>query len=367
MHSTHAIKTERRGPMPIMMHLALMALSQENMQHILQGIHNYHHHDFRREDELSPLESVWTGGASKLLHAPTKTPKQNHAPILLIPSFINGAEIFDLTQERSFMRWLAAQGYDVYLFDWGDLTSETTTPNLTTIITGKLVDALSFVTAQHNTPAHVLGYCLGGNLALALTSYAEKSVKSLTLLDTPWDFHHRDNALRRLLLDSDKNVRALAAKNGGLSTAYLQSLFIQTNIMQSAAKYANFGRNDPQSALAKHFVATEDWVNGGADIPAALIAECISIFYKDNASHTRQWALDNGHNILPSQINCPCMIITPKNDAIVPYATSHALKLHMPEATCISPDTGHIGMLVGRKAEQICWQPILSFLAQHEK
>ncbi len=366
MQSTQAHKTKRHGPMPIMMHLALMALSQENMQHILQGIHNYHHHDFYRGDDLPPLESVWTSGASRLLKAPATSAQKQPIPMLLIPSFINGAEIFDLTAERSFIRWLAMQGFDCYLFDWGPLTEETEQQSLDRLINGKLAAALSFISDEHKSSAHILGYCLGGNLALALATVQPEKVKSLTLLATPWDFHHRDNTLRPLLLNSDKMVRALADKNAALSTSYLQSLFIQTNIMQSAEKYANFGQHDPQSPIAKHFVATEDWVNGGADIPAELIAECIRVFYKDNAASKGHWALNPQHIVSASALTCPCLIIAPRNDSIVPYATSMALAAQIPSAKVIAPESGHIGMLVGRKAQDICWQPIFVFIAMQQ-
>lgn len=361
-HSNQTQKTQRRGPMPIMMHLALMALSPDKVQDILQGLHNYHHHPYDRSQELTELPSIWSAGSVQLLHAKAQQNTASKRPVFIIPSFINGAEILDLTQERSFIRWLAAQGHDCYLLDWGDLTQDTATESLSALITKRLSPALAHIKATHDTAPALIGYCLGGNFAAALAALHSDDVAQLILLAAPWDFHHPDNKLRKLLISQSSMVKEKAQQGGALSTGYLQSLFIQTDLKQSAKKYANFGKHDPSSPIAKHFVATEDWVNGGQDIPAQLILECIERFYKQNASMKNNWQLADGTAIDIKSFTGRTLVFVPLNDHIVPHGTSSAITAHLQNATAMNVDSGHIGMLVGRNAQQICWQPILDFL-----
>ena len=363
----------RRGPLPIMMHLALMALSPDKMKDILTGLHNYHHHPYKRVDALKALPCVWQSGEVRLLHAKaaqstlkSAEDASEKAPIFIIPSFINGSEILDLTQERSLMRWLAAQGHDCYLLDWGDLTQDKAGTSLSDLIMQRLIPAFTYVSQNHSSPPVIMGYCLGGNFALALAALKSAAFSKLILLATPWDFHHVDNSLRPLLLGAEHNVKARAAENGAITTDYLQSLFVQTDLAQSAKKYAYFGGLDQNTDAAAQFVATEDWVNGGQPIPAKLILECISIFYKDNVTMNSQWYINEGGDgdtlIDLTNITNSALIFTPLNDSIVPHASATALSPFLKQATRIDIDTGHIGMLVGRHAKKLCWQPILAFI-----
>jgi polyhydroxyalkanoate synthase len=353
---------KRRGPMPIMMHLALMALSPDKVEDILKGLHNYHHHPYDRNTELTPLPSIWSSGSVHLRHAKAKRAQAGRKPILIIPSFINGSEILDLTRERSLIRWLAAQGHDCYLLDWGDLTQDEHGASLSALITERAAPALTFIKDHTGQPPALIGYCLGGNFAAALAALHGADVSKLVLLATPWDFHHPDNKLRELLLNQKRLVKEKAQDNGALSAAYLQSLFIQTDLKQSAKKYANFGKHAPTTPIAKHFVATEDWVNGGEDLPARLILECIDLLYKKNVTQSEKWQLTDGKAINIQDYAGESLVIAPFHDQIVPHGTSSAITSQLSHASCINVDSGHIGMIVGRKAEQICWQPIYDFL-----
>jgi polyhydroxyalkanoate synthase len=348
--------------MPIMMHLALMALSPDKVEDILKGLHNYHHHPYDRDTELTPLPSIWSSGSVRLLHAKASVGAANHAPIFIIPSFINGSEILDLTRERSLIRWLTAQGHECFLLDWGDLTQDQYGGSFSTLLTKRTTPALQHIKQRTGLSPSLIGYCLGGNFAAALAALHGDDVSKLVLLATPWDFHHPDNHLRTLLMAQKRIVKEKAQSNGALSTAYLQSLFIQTDLKQSAKKYANFGKHPPNTPVAKHFVATEDWVNGGQDIPAQLILEAIELFYKQNVTQNGQWQLDDGREINIQRYAGKSLVIAPIHDQIVPHGTSRAITAQLSNAQCIDADSGHIGMIVGSKAKQICWQPIYDFL-----
>lgn len=356
----------RKGPMPIMMHLALMALSPDDMKDILQGLHNYHHHTYNRDDELPPLETVWQLDQVQLKRAASAdvAAKNCSNPLLIIPSFINGPEILDLTKERSLLRWLNENGIECYLLDWGNLTLDSCGHSFSELVTERLTPALEFIIDTTKKKPTVMGYCLGGNFATALTTLNNDHISKLVLLATPWNFHHEDNKLKPLLLDAERKVKKRAETNGYLTTDFMQSLFIQTDLKQSAKKFANFGRHDPNSKDAKHFVATEDWVNSGQPIPAKLVAECIDTFYRKNATYKDCWMLKNNIRVDVKTIKAKTLIISPKHDHIVPHASSSAITGSLSNASQLNVDSGHIGMLVGRKAKEICWNPLLDFLNQ---
>jgi hypothetical protein len=92
--------------------------AKATMEKVVQGIRLYQLHPYERE--LSRQSIVWAEGQVRLTWHAAKT-KRPKARILVIPSMINGPEILDILPERSLLRWLADQGFDVFPFGMGKL------------------------------------------------------------------------------------------------------------------------------------------------------------------------------------------------------------------------------------------------------
>ena len=151
-------------------------------------------------------------------------------PILVIPSLINRSYILDLSEQNSFMRHLGEklsdQGYAPFLLDWGAPGPIEYQYNLADYVKIPLSQALKTLTdwsrdgnADHGTqPITVIGYCMGGVLALALALRNPQVIKNLVLLATPWNFH-ADSALRpthgrQSAVDKNADGAVVTAWNG---------------------------------------------------------------------------------------------------------------------------------------------------------
>ena len=61
---------------------------------------------------------VWTHRGTTLYRY--RSSRREHAiPVLLVFALINRPEIFDLRPGNSFVEFLLAEGFDVFLVDWG--------------------------------------------------------------------------------------------------------------------------------------------------------------------------------------------------------------------------------------------------------
>ena len=60
---------------------------------------------------------LWRGGAARLLDYGRGAAVP---AVLIVPSLINRHYILDLLRERSFVRYLAAQGLRPLVLDWGE-------------------------------------------------------------------------------------------------------------------------------------------------------------------------------------------------------------------------------------------------------
>lgn len=122
-------------------------------------------------------------------------------------------------------------------------------------------------------------------------------------------------------------------------------------------KFSSFADLDMASEKAKLFVAVEDWVNGGADLPAGIVRQSVNDWYIHNKPVEGKWRI-NRKAILPKKITKPCMVIIPSNDTIVPPKSAKALAKQLPHATQLIVEFGHISMMMASRAEEEFWKPM---------
>ncbi|MDR3516234.1 MAG: alpha/beta fold hydrolase [Azospirillaceae bacterium] len=328
---------------------------------LLTGLHGYRHHPYRRN--LVEPPPVWTEGSSRLLDhgTPSAAPGAAEIPVLLVPSLINRHYILDLSQERSLVRWLAGQGLRPYLLDWGWPGELERRFTLGDYIAGRLDRALAFLCQRHHGPIAVAGYCMGGMLAVALTQLRPASVRSLTLLATPWDFHAGDRALALGLgIAASPFVPALEAW-GEMPVDAIQTLFAGLDPLLVLRKFRRFADLAPGSAEAQAFVALEDWLNDGIPLVAAVARECLIGWYGRNEAALGKWVVA-GCCVDPAAIRVPTLALIPGHDRIVAPASARALANRVPGARILTPALGHIGMIVGRGAVDQVWRPFAQWL-----
>jgi polyhydroxyalkanoate synthase len=146
-------------------------------------------------------------------------------PALFVPSLANGAYILDLSQRRSLLRWLSARGVHPYLLDWGTHGCDEKAFSIVGYTDGPLRASLAALCDRHGGPVHLVGYCMGGNIALAAALKYPNYVDSLTLLATPWGFHAERGSATGLL-SPDGPVEQKIVAMGILPVNLLQAMFV---------------------------------------------------------------------------------------------------------------------------------------------
>lgn len=272
-------------------------------------------------------------------------------PVIFIPSLINPHIVLDLTPQNSLIRHIRAQGFRPFLVDWGQPQREHSAENLDDHITRYLVPLIEHVAAQYSAP-HLVGYCLGGTIALAAAHLAPAA--SLSLIAAPWHFDHygEDKAMLAGLWTDNKEA---CAALGLVPVEVLQIAFWRMDPARTVKKYARLAEAD--DAMLSQFVALEDWANEGAPLTYAAGRALFEQMFADNHSGNGQWVL-NGTNILPETLPCPARQFVSTTDRIVPLASCpHAIE-QVPSAS------GHVGMVVGSSARTTLWQPMAKWLSQ---
>lgn len=331
--------------------------ARRQMDAVLTGLTRYRHHPYCRNLPDPPV--LWQEGSARLLAY--GAPEGRGAAVFFVPSLVNRAYVLDLAPGRSLMRWLAAQGVRPFLLDWGTPQAAERRFSLTDVIAGRLERALAQVVRAVGRPVPVVGYCMGGLLALALAQRRPEQVAGLGLLATPWDFHAQDAALAIQAAGLLAPYGMVIENWGELPLDILQALFAALDPRLALKKFSQFAAMNPASAAAQAFVALEDWLNDGVPLPALVARDCIAGWYGRNDTACGRWLIA-GEAITPQRIAVPTLALIPARDRIVPPASALALARQIPQAQILTPPLGHIGMVVSGGAEKHVWNPLRQWL-----
>jgi polyhydroxyalkanoate synthase len=321
----------------------------------LDGIERYRRHPYRRSLADPPL--LWRDGTTRLLdYGPP-----DGAPLLVVPSLINRAYILDLAPGQSLLRYLSSQGLRPMLVDWDAPAAEERRFGLDDYIAQRLEPALDAAREEAGVAPVVMGYCMGGLLALVLAARRPREVKALALLATPWRFHAERAEHARLLGALAEPIARSFAALGEVPVDVLQALFFAQDALTALRKFTRFAELAEDSAAARGFVALEDWLNDGVSLAVTVARECLGGWYGEDLPGQGRWRVA-GRRVLPAEIQAPSLVVVPGNDRIVPPKTAEALADDLPNAERMTPPLGHIGMITAREAPSAVWAPLAAWL-----
>jgi polyhydroxyalkanoate synthase len=324
-----------------------------------EALLRYRHHPYRRDVAEPPM--VWSEGTTRLVDY---APHSAGAPVLVVPSLVNRAYILDLLEDKSLLRHLAGAGLRPLLVDWGKPGESERGFSLTDYVAGRLEAAFEAAACIAGAPLAVVGYCMGGLLALALAQRRRREVSALALLATPWDFHADQAARARLMGQFAGPLTAMFGALGELPVDVLQGFFAMVDPLLALKKFLRFGAMPAGSAAERDFVALEDWLNDGVPLALPTARECLAGWYGANEPGTGRWVVA-GRPVDPAQIDRPALIVVPAQDRLVPPRSAEPLAALLPRAARLTPPLGHIGMVVGRGAPRTVWNPLAEFLRRH--
>lgn len=291
-------------------------------------------------------EIISTGKIGKLKYF--RSAKADASPILIIPSVINKSDILDINPSRSLCNFLKAH-HHIYLLDWSSPIEDFTASTY-------IEDIIKFarlIHKKHRRQVNLMGYCLGGNLAIASYFHLEQFIDKMVFVATPWDF-------------SKLNYQAPQMLKSGISyiPSALITLFINSiNSDKIIEKYLTFQDKVLLKDDRQLFFQVEHWTNNGLNLSYSVAKMILEDFYNYNLTFHGRWKIKD-MIIDARQIKTPCLVITTNNDRIVSHQCSSALASFLPKATLIESSLGHVGVIISKKSDSKVWQPIIKWLRE---
>lgn len=336
----------QHGPRPLPLFLELLrsetAASPERRQAALAGLAAYQ--TARRPRPRRAMPIVARAGRAVLRDYGGEGP-----PVVFVPSLINPPVVLDMPHGRSLLRWLSRRGVRPLLLDWGEPGPQDRGQDATAHIEGMLLPLLRSI----GEPAALVGYCLGGTMALAAA--AVSPVRGLALIAAPWRFGGFGPVALARIDALWQAAQPTCERLGLVPMEVLQSGFWQLDPARTIAKYERFGRLAPDSAQAKQFVAMEDWANAGAPLTYAAGRQIFDDLFSADLPGRGKWRV-GGAAADPSTLPCPAVEFVSLTDRIVPAASAAGL------ADRRDLRLGHVGMVVGSSARTALWEPLRHWL-----
>lgn len=352
-----ALVKELAAADPRALEAAIDAEAATRFASFLQGVAAYRAHPARRADADIPI--VWSEGTARLLDYGAG---KGGLPVLIVPSLVNRFYVLDLAPGRSLIRHLAEAGLHPFVVDWGAPGEAERGYGLSDYIAGPLERALDAVTAETGRPAAVMGYCMGGLLALALAARRPKAVSALALLATPWDFSTLPRVKRQSLTLMMPGLEMTMRAFGVLPVDVLQALFASLDPWMTVRKFRRFASHGVEPAEADSlFVALEDWLNDGVPLAAPVARETLAGWYLENLPGRGEWLVD-GAAVHPAAVRQPTLVMVPARDHIVAPESAWPLAKELPRADGRAIAAGHIGMVAGSRGPELVHAPLADWL-----
>src|SRR5206468_555881 len=131
----------------------------------------------------TPDEVLEETRAYRLLHYQQMVAKTAKTPILVVYALINRSYVLDLQSDKSWVRSLLSQGFDVYLIDWKPPTAADKYVSFDDYVNCYIDDCVNTVLKKTKVDKLTLhGYCMGATMSTMYTTLHQEKVRNLAVI-----------------------------------------------------------------------------------------------------------------------------------------------------------------------------------------
>ncbi len=299
---------------------------------------------------VTPGKVIFENRMLQLIQYAATTKQVYETPIVFFPPWINKFYILDLTAEKSMLKWLADQGFTVFIASWKNPDSgyaETTFEDY--MVEGQLKAFEVVCEAAGVKSLHAVGYCAAGTLLSATLAYlhAKKKadiIKSATFFTAQVDFSEAGDL--GIFVDDTQlaMIDKITKDTGYLDSQYMAQTF---NLLRA---------NDLiWSYVVNNYLLGKDpfpfdllyWNNDATRLPRAMHIYYLTEFYQRNNLVKPGGITLAGVPIDLTKVKTNVYIQAGKEDHIAPAASVYKMTRHFKgPMRFILAGSGHIAGVV---------------------
>ena len=294
----------------------------------------------------TPYEVIKETRTYKLAHYYPLASKLSNTPILLVYALINKSYILDLQPDKSWIRNLLRQGFDLYLIDWKTPTNIDKFTSFDDFINCYMDDCVEIVRKENSVDKVTLhGYCMGATMSVIYASLYQEKVRNLAtiapVIDTAKDTTVIGNFCKHI--DIDKMFNSV----GNLPPEQLYACYSALKpFKQGVNKYFNLAENIDNDQFVQNFLRIEKWLYDTPPIAGETIRQWIKDIYQNNRLVRSEMKIGNDVIDL-SKIKIPVLNIVAEEDHLVSSDCSVPLNdvISSTDKRLMRFHTGHVGLI----------------------
>src|ERR687888_480689 len=259
---------------------------------------------------------------------------------------INKSYILDLQPDKSWVRNLLRQGFDVYLIDWKTPTNIDKFTSFDDFINCYMDDCVETVRKKNYVDKITLhGYCMGATMSVIYTSLYQEKIRNLATIAPVIDATKDTTVLGNFCkhIDIDKMFDSV----GNLPPEQLYACYSALKpFKQGVNKYFNLAENIDNDQFVQNFLRIEKWLYDTPPIAGETIRQWIKDIYQNNRLIRNEMKI--GKDIIDlSKIRIPLLNIVAEEDHLVSSECSVPLNdiVSSTDKRLMRFHTGHVGLI----------------------
>ena len=315
--------------------------------------------------EVTPHKVVQQIDKTRLLHYTPLIKRKYSTPLLISYALINRYHILDIHPQKSWVKNLLQQGFDVYMLDWGTPTSMDKYLDFDDYVNGYLDTSVEFIKNQNSCEKISLqGYCTGATIATAYAALRPENVKNYVATAPVIDGWKDTTVISNLAkhMDADKMVDII----GNMPPEFMYYCFsVLKPFEQGFEKYIKFFKNIDDKKYVDNFLRVEKWLGDTPPIPGELFKQWIKDIYQKNL-------------LVQNKMHVGDELVNLKN-IDMPVFTQVAVGDHLVSPECSMPlhyavgsndkilkiyPTGHVGMIASSLSQKKVLPEMGNWLSQ---
>lgn len=315
-------------------------------------------------------QSIRTDG----VEVPVQQATQKTPLVLVAPLAVNML-IYDLFPERSLAKFLRAQGFELYLIDWGSPEQRHNELHLEDYFGDflpRMIDAICQHSGSEQVSLH--GWSFGGLFSYSYAILHPERVKNLVLLGAPFDYHNNGNlgkvyqgiswagkALDKLGRNPMPAIPKSLLGTSGLANSLM---FKVTDPIGNLRGYWNLWQKlDDADYVAQH-TTQGAFIDNMEAYPGGVVQDIIEYLWVESCLPQDRLPVRTLTAPSVSTLNKPMLLITGKQDPIVAAECSLpllAVNRHL-DKTHLPIKGGHMSIVSGKSAAHESWWEIANWL-----
>ncbi len=319
------------------------------------------------EIATTPKTAVYTEDKLTLYRYDRKTDATFKTPILIVYALVNTYKMLDLQPDRSYIKNLLDNGFDVYLIDWGFPTKSDRFLNMDDYVNGYINNCVDLIRKRNRVEKiNILSICQGGTLSVIYSALYPNKIKNLVTHVTPIDFSTNDALLFRWSKDMDFD-KIVEGFDGLVPGDFLNQGFDMLKPMMKIQKQQTLAASLDDEAKLTNFLRMEKWISESPAQAGACFREFMTDLYQKNKLVRGELEV-GGKKVSLKNLTSPLLNIYATEDHLVPPAATIPLNdlVGSKDKELYHFKGGHIGVFVGGKSQKELAPAVVSWLAKRD-